>query len=383
MTNRGNKERCDFKSKQKTIFVHFFNSFSGSPKVLQSVIGCIADQKSILITNDTEGFLSPLNISKIIFRFNLADSNLKTLYNYFSAQIALFFYVLKVCKRNDLLYINTTIPMFASFAGKIKGAIILFHLHEDRSSLNIVHRSLSKFRKYFCDVEVFVSNYLLNREHIDGIRNFVLPNVVPLDFFEEGMKFEAKHKNDSNFNILMICSLKKYKGVFELLKVAKKLVSLNDIKFTLLVSEEQDEINNFFKGISLPANILIHAKTIDTISMYKNASLLLNLSRPDEWIETFGLTILEGMTFGLPCIVPPVGGPEELVEDGINGYKVSSYDIDMLVEKISAIYRDNKLFEYMSRNSKSMAKKYSFISFQNKLNQIIREASRQGEISCN
>jgi len=32
-------------------------------------------------------------------------------------------------------------------------------------------------------------------------------------------------------------------------------------------------------------------------------------------VETFGLTILEGMTYKLPAIVPPVGGVIELVEE--------------------------------------------------------------------
>jgi glycosyltransferase involved in cell wall biosynthesis len=358
----------------KIIFVHFNNGFTGSPMVLKTVIDSVIDKQSVLITNKNEGFLSNISIPTITFNFTLSSSKLITLYNYFSAQIIIFFNVLKICKKNDLLYINTTIPMFASFAGRIKGAKIIFHLHEDRSSLNFVHKLLSSFRKYFCDIEIFVSKYLKQQEHIDGFKNFILHNVVPISFFEEGIKYQTLRKGDNVFNVLMICSLKKYKGVFEFLKIAEKLISINEIKFTLIVSEESEEINKFFNEIQIPKNVTIQEITNNTIPFYKKASLLLNLSRPDEWIETYGLTILEAMTFGLPCIVPPIGGPIELIDDGINGYKISSYEIDNISEKIISLYNDKHLYELMSNNNKERAAKYHINTFQKKINQIIDDA---------
>jgi len=367
--------------KQKLIFVHFYNSYNGSPNILHTIIDSIIDQQSILITNNTKGFLSNLRIPTITFYFTLSDSKVLTLIKYFFGQIKIFFLVLKNCKRGDILYINTTIPMFASFAGKIKGATILFHLHEDRSSLNFIHRTLSKFRIYFCDVEIFVSKYLLEKEHIKGKKSYVLHNVVPKLFYAEAQKHKINYETNDSFVVLMICSLKKYKGVFEFLKIAKKLISFNDIKFSLLVSENSSEIDKFFYGIQLPQNVVIYEKTNDTIQFYKNASLLLNLSRPDEWIESFGLTILEGMTFGLPCIVPPVGGPVELIEDGINGYKISSYEIDNISDKILDIYYDKNLFALMSKNNKIKAAKYHFNIFQTKINQIIKETLQESKMS--
>ena len=219
-------------NKQKIVFVHLFNGFTGSPKVLRSVIESTNGYKGILITNNTEGFLSRLDIPTFTFQFDLSSSKIVTLYSYLIAQFSIFFLVLKLCNKNDILYINTTIPMFASFAGKIKRATIIFHLHEDRSCLNFVHRSLSKLRRYFCDVEIFVSDYLMRNEHLKGKKSYVLPNVVPAIFFEEGKKKDINTKKDKNFNVLMICSLKKYKGVFEFLKIADKLMPFSDVSFS-------------------------------------------------------------------------------------------------------------------------------------------------------
>jgi len=39
----------------------------------------------------------------------------------------------------------------------------------------------------------------------------------------------------------------------------------------------------------------------------------MNLSRPNEWLETFGMTILEGIAYGALIVVPTKGAPKELL----------------------------------------------------------------------
>lgn len=73
----------------------------------------------------------------------------------------------------------------------------------------------------------------------------------------------------------------------------------------------------------------------NTHPFYQEASIILNLSDVNLWVETFGLTILEGMAYQLPAIVPPVGGVIELVEENKNGFLIDSKDI--------AYFRKNQL----------------------------------------
>ena len=368
-------------NKKKIIFVHFFNNYSGSPKVLQLVINSLYNYNGILITNDTEGFLTNTIIPHIKVKFRLSNKMFVTLLNYIRAQITIFYFVLIYANKGDILYINTTIPIFAGFAGRIKNAKIVFHLHEDVKSLNLVHRTVSKFRKYVCDIEIFVSNYLLRQEHIVGKKNYILYNVVPKEFYDEGINNDTNRKYNRPFNILMICSLKKYKGVHEFIKIANKLLLFSDIKFNLLVNENNYEIHKFFQDSQVPDNVTFHEKTVNTLPFYKISNVLLNLSRPDEWVETFGLTIIEGMTFGLPCIVPPIGGPIELIDDGINGYKISSYETDRIVEKIIKLYNDKELYMFISQNNKEKVKINNYITFQETINNIINETFKNSKKS--
>ena len=60
----------------------------------------------------------------------------------------------------------------------------------------------------------------------------------------------------------------------------------------------------------------------------------MNLSDPEGWVETFGMTILEAMAYGIPSIAPSAGGPLEIVEDGKNGYCLDVTNLQLVSEKI-------------------------------------------------
>jgi glycosyltransferase involved in cell wall biosynthesis len=79
------------------------------------------------------------------------------------------------------------------------------------------------------------------------------------------------------------------------------------------------------------------------------------------------------MTFGLPCIVPPVGGPDELIIEGINGFKISSYETDKIIYNILNLKNDKTLYNTLSLNSKSRALDFQFESFKRNIQAIVNE----------
>ena len=96
-------------------------------------------------------------------------------------------------------------------------------------------------------------------------------------------------------------------------------------------------------------------------------SLLLNLSRIDQWIETFGLTILEAMYFGIPCIVPNLGGPTEIIDHGINGFCISSYEVESIYNKIKELSKDPFTSKILSKNAKIKSEFFSREKFQDSI----------------
>lgn len=56
--------------------------------------------------------------------------------------------------------------------------------------------------------------------------------------------------------------------------------------------------------------------------------------------DTFGNVILEAQASGLPCIVTDVGGPRDLVENGVDGFVTRALDVGELVKAIHTLADD-------------------------------------------
>jgi glycosyltransferase involved in cell wall biosynthesis len=97
-----------------------------------------------------------------------------------------------------------------------------------------------------------------------------------------------------------------------------------------------------------------------------------NLSLPDEWIETFGMTILEGMQYGKPVIVPPVGGVTELVKDNWNGFRIDSHEYKKVALAIQQLQTDKNLYQKFSEASLMKAAEFSGKHFEVEIDKIIR-----------
>src|SRR5690606_12226263 len=72
----------------------------------------------------------------------------------------------------------------------------------------------------------------------------------------------------SAFNVLMVCSLKTYKGLFEFFAVAENLLHKSVVRFTLVLNAEPAEFDVFFKGVSIPRNVTLFSRQADVTPFY-------------------------------------------------------------------------------------------------------------------
>ena len=63
---------------------------------------------------------------------------------------------------------------------------------------------------------------------------------------------------------------------------------------------------------------------------------------------------------GLPVIVPTVGGVADLVDDGVNGYKIDVQQLEDIKMRIISILTDDEIYASLSRNAIALSKKYSY-----------------------
>ena len=264
------------------------------------------------------------------------------------------------------------LPFGAALAGKLMRKNVYYHIHE--ISLNPVQfKKILRFVIQKTAIKIlFVSKTVKKAESFKNKEQYIINNALPNIFLQEANKNNYKwRRNDGIFSVLMICSLKPYKGIDEFVEIASLCLQEHGIKFVLLLNASHREIEVYFKDSSLPSNITLVSQKKNVIGYYKNASLLLNLSRVDEWVETFGLTIIEAMAFGIPVIVPPVGGPVEFVTNRQEGYLISSYKTDQISMIIQELSQDATRCILLSKAAKKRAEGFREEVFEKNIANVI------------
>ena len=69
------------------------------------------------------------------------------------------------------------------------------------------------------------------------------------------------------------------------------------------------------------------------------------------YVESQGLTVLEAMALGVPCVVTKSRGPCEFIEDGINGL-LTERSPESLTEKVLTILNEKKPYQRIKENTR-------------------------------
>jgi len=356
---------------KRVIVFHSLNDFSGSPNVLSSVIRGLISRgfKLDLYTSALSGgYLSGINgvnYHKVSYQFT--RNKTVTLLRFIISQIRYFFISLQYIGHKDVIfYINTIMPFGATLAARLIRKRVIYHVHENPVRKNLIHKIALSIMLRCAHKAIFVSEYLFNSYRMEAERKILVYNALIPDFTAISGKHKMVYKNPQI--IMMASSLKIFKGINVFLELAAKLP---DYHFLLALNAHDSDMNKYFKRKIIPQNMEILSGTNDLHPLYKKANLVVNLSLPNLCIESFGLTILEAMSYGIPVIVPPAGGITELVEDGINGYKVDPVDLESLIKRITWILSDEERYFLLSSNSRLMAKKFSYTNMINKIEQAL------------
>ena len=339
---------------------HLFNDYSGSPKVLRTVIeGLLEKGYNIDLVTSRGGVLDELKekenlrLRQYDYRFsrNIAIRAMR----YVWVQLMVFFMALGyMFKRNTVIYINTILPVGAAIGGRMACKKVVYHYHENAKAKSTAYRILAKIMQWIASDIICVSQYqrsFLRRKK----RVHIVPNALCSSFVEKlspdsDRAFEAKR-------VLMLGSLKGYKGTDEFIALAKRM---NKYSFELVINDSQENIDKYLeeRNIIPTSNLTIFPRQEDVTPFYNRASLVLNLTNKAQAIETFGLTALEAMAAGLPVIVPTVGGIAEMVTDGVNGYKIDVQNLNEIEETVKSVLTNKDLYLSLANNSLDSSKKY-------------------------
>lgn len=173
---------------------------------------------------------------------------------------------------------------------------------------------------------------------IDKNKIILKPNSLQMSFDIQ------KEKKD----YIYVGRLEESKGIYELLKVWDTL----DERFVLTIIGGGD-IENELKAKYEKKNIIFKGKCSreETLLAISKSKYLI---QPSISYETFGLTIIEAMRFGVPVIGYQIGTRGDFIQDGVNGFLSGR---DNLKDVIENSYK-YECYELLSKNAIETAKLY-------------------------
>ena len=338
-----------------------FNDYSGSPKVLKNTLCNLLDKGvAIELITSKGGVLDTIpankNLKRRCYRYKFSNNAMVTTLRYTLVQLYTFFMALGYMRdKNAVFYINTILPAGPAIAGWLMGKKVIYHYHENATVKSGFYRLLARIMQKTATRIICVSDYqrsFLTRQ--EGV--CVIPNAVEEEFVKRLRP--APQEAFERKRVLMLGSLKGYKGTAEFITLARELPQFN---FELVLNDEQKNVDEFCaqQRTDRIHNLMVHARQEDVTPFYNNATLVLNLSNKELFVETFGLTALEAMSAGLPVIVPTVGGIAEMVEDGVNGFKIDVQNLTKIKNCIARILLNQELYLSLCNGALKRAGEYS------------------------
>ena len=169
-------------------------------------------------------------------------------------------------------------------------------------------------------------------------------------------RFTPEPKQDSVFRVLFVGGLSIRKGVHVLLEPAAPLVKAGE--FELLLVGAVAEIEPFMRRYEGKSRHLGVVPNAELRRVYGQASVFSLLS----FEEGLAMVQAEAMACGLPLVVTPNTGSEDIMTDGVHGIMVEPGNVEQIREAFLRLKNDSELRASMAQ--KALEKSQQNLSWQ-------------------
>lgn len=195
----------------------------------------------------------------------------------------------------------------------------------------------------------YLDNFDIEFDRTEVVYNGVVPQKIP------------NHKeNKDYFRLTYIGRLEKVKGIDLLLKAFKKFITKESPVKLWIIGDGSDRNNLLKLSEELGLN-----KYVEFLGMQRDIGFYLKQTDgfiyPSICQEVFGISIVEAMSYGVPCISNNVGGIPEIIKDGINGFiteEISEYGIYESLNRMTKAFNTPE-WEDFKKESVNTSKMFS------------------------
>ncbi|HQM47929.1 MAG TPA: glycosyltransferase [Candidatus Hydrogenedentes bacterium] len=144
------------------------------------------------------------------------------------------------------------------------------------------------------------------------------------------------------------------KGVPWLLKMWER-AGIQGRLLLFLLGDMECAVSEHYSEYLNRSDVIIPQDTTDINEAYRKADVFIFPTHE----EGSPLVSYEALGWGLPSLVSPMGGGA-IVRDGVEGYVMDPYDVDLWAERIHTIARDRELRENMARAARARAEEFTW-----------------------
>jgi len=157
--------------------------------------------------------------------------------------------------------------------------------------------------------------------------------------------------------ILTVSELNENKNYITMLETIKRLVEKdNTIKFVSCgTGVWREKIANYAKELGVEKNVVFLGYRKDIGKIMQVSDLFFHAS----FREGLTLSVMEAMSFGLPCVVSNVRGNRDLIVDGKGGYVAEPTDSQKFAVKIEYLLNNKEDYDLMGEFNKKESEKYT------------------------
>lgn len=260
--------------------------------------------------------------------------------------------------------VHTHASMSARVAAKLSGIKVVYTRHSVFPPSPKISKGIGKvingaINNFFSDGIIAVAEAAkenltdtgVSEKKIRVVLNGV-QGLTPLDA-DEKSKIRERFGVGNSFVISIIARLEDIKGHDYFIEAADKLLSMGiDAKFVIAgTGSYEAHLKEKVKSLGREADIIFTGFISDVDKLMNITDLQCNASFGT---EATSLSLLEGMSLGIPAVVSDFGGNPGVIKDGKNGFLFPQKNADKMAEAIYKVYSDKELYNELSCGAKKI-----------------------------
>ena len=166
----------------------------------------------------------------------------------------------------------------------------------------------------------------------------------------------VESKPEDEFVIVTASRFIPHKRLPLIIKAFKELNNPNSKLVIIGEGEETEVVKKFAKDLGVDSKVEFTGRLFGQpiYDQFKKASVYVSASLEEGFPNVF----VEAAHFGLPIVSSNVGGCNEIVKDGFNGYLYEVFDEDSLFKHVKKLDEDRDLRNIMAKNSFEFSSRY-------------------------